>query len=203
MFTGIVTAQGTVRRVDLLDDARRMEIEAEPGFLEDAAAGTSIAIDGVCTTVVHREDDRFTIEAIGTTLSRTTFGEYDVGRRVNLEQALGLGERLGGHLVQGHVDGVGEVLSVERTGEHVLVDVSLPPDVAEVTVLHGSVAIDGVSLTVNALPAPDRAQVALIPYTWDHTNMSRLQPGSRVNLEGDMLGRFVVHYLKLRGGETV
>jgi riboflavin synthase len=203
MFTGIVTAQGTVRRVDVLDDARRMEIEAEPGFLEDAAAGTSIAIDGVCTTVVRRDDDRFTIEAIGTTLSRTTFGEYDVGRRVNLEQALGLGERLGGHLVQGHVDGVGEVLSVERTGEHVLVDVSLPPDVAEVTVLHGSIAIDGVSLTVNALPAPDRAQVALIPYTWDHTNMSRLRPGSRVNLEGDMLGRFVVHYLKLRGGETV
>jgi riboflavin synthase len=203
MFTGIVTAQGTVQRVDLLDDARRMEIEAEPGFLEDAGAGTSIAIDGVCTTVVRRDGDRFTVEAIGTTLSRTTFGEYDVGRRVNLEQALGLGERLGGHLVQGHVDGVGEVLAVERTGEHVLLDVSLPPDVAEVTVLHGSIAIDGVSLTVNALPASHRAQVALIPYTWDHTNLSRLVPGSKVNLEGDMLGRFVVHYLKLRGGEAV
>jgi riboflavin synthase len=203
MFTGIVTALGTVQRVDLLDDARRMEIEAEPGFLEEAGAGTSIAIDGVCTTMVRRDGERFTIEAIGTTLSRTTFGEYDVGRRVNLEQALGLGERLGGHLVQGHVDGVGEVLAVERTGEHVLLDVSLPPDVAEVTVLHGSIAIDGVSLTVNALPAPYRAQVALIPYTWDHTNLSRLAPGSKVNLEGDMLGRFVVHYLKLRGGEAV
>jgi riboflavin synthase len=203
MFTGIVTALGTVQRVDLLDDARRMEIEAEPGFLEEAGAGTSIAIDGVCTTMVRRDGERFTIEAIGTTLSRTTFGEYDVGRRVNLEQALGLGERLGGHLVQGHVDGVGEVLAVERTGEHVLLDVSLPQDVAEVTVLHGSIAIDGVSLTVNALPAPYRAQVALIPYTWDHTNLSRLAPGSKVNLEGDMLGRFVVHYLKLRGGEAV
>jgi riboflavin synthase len=203
MFTGIVTAQGTVRRVDLLDDARRMEIQADPGFLEDAGAGASIAIDGVCTTVVRREADGFTIEAIGTTLSRTTFGEFEVGRRVNLEQALGLGERLGGHLVQGHVDGVGRVLSVERTGEHVLVDVSLPADVAEVTVLHGSIAIDGVSLTVNALPTPDRAQVALIPYTWEHTNMSRLHVGSTVNLEGDMLGRFVVHYLKLRGGEAV
>jgi riboflavin synthase len=124
-----------------------------------------------------------------------------VGRSVNLELALALGERLGGHLVQGHVDGVGTVLSVERTGEHVLLDVSLPPEVMEVTVLHGSIAIDGVSLTVNALPAPDRAQVALIPYTWDHTNLSRLTVGSTVNLEGDMLGRFVVHYLKLRGGD--
>jgi riboflavin synthase len=203
MFTGIVTAQGTVTRVELLDDARRMDVEAEAGFLDDAGPGASIAIDGVCTTVVQRRGDSFTVEAIGTTLSRTTFGEYEVGRRVNLEQALGLGERLGGHLVQGHVDGVGRVLSVERTGEHVLLDVSLPPDVAEVTVLHGSIAIDGVSLTVNALPAPDRAQVALIPYTWEVTNMSRLQVGSAVNLEGDMLGRFVVHYLKLRGGEAV
>lgn len=201
MFTGIVTAQATVVRVDALDDARRIEIEAEPGFLDDdTAPGASIAVDGVCQTVVQRSGNRFTVEAIGTTLSRTTFGSFAPGRRVNLELSLALGERLGGHLVQGHVDGVGTVLAVERTGEHVLLDVSLPPDVAEVTVLHGSIAIDGVSLTVNALPALDRAQVALIPYTWDHTNMSRLRVGSEVNLEGDMLGRFVVHYLKLRGG---
>jgi riboflavin synthase len=199
MFTGIVTAQATVVRVDALDDARRIEFEAEADYLDDSGPGASIAVDGVCQTVVRRSGDRFTVEAIGTTLSRTTFGSFEPGRRVNLELALALGERLGGHLVQGHVDGVGRVLAVERTGEHVLLDVSLPPDVAEVTVLHGSIAIDGVSLTVNALPAPDRAQVALIPYTWDHTNMSRLVAGSEVNLEGDMLGRFVVHYMKLRG----
>jgi riboflavin synthase len=201
MFTGIVTALGTVARVDHLEDARRLEIEADAAYLEEVGPGASIAVDGVCQTVVDRTDGRFTVEAIGTTLSRTTFGEFVVGRSVNLELALALGERLGGHLVQGHVDGVGTVLSVERTGEHVLLDVSLPPEVMEVTVLHGSIAIDGVSLTVNALPAPDRAQVALIPYTWDHTNLSRLAVGSTVNLEGDMLGRFVVHYLKLRGGD--
>jgi riboflavin synthase len=199
MFTGIVTAQGSVVRVDALDDARRLEFETEVGFLADVEPGASIAVDGVCQTVVSRTARRFTVEAIGTTLSRTTFGEYEPGRRVNLELALALGERLGGHLVQGHVDAVGTVLSVARVGEHVLLDVSLPPEVAEVTVLHGSIAIDGVSLTVNALPAPDRAQVALIPYTWDLTNMSRLDVGSTVNLEGDMLGRFVVHYMKLRG----
>jgi riboflavin synthase alpha subunit len=202
MFTGIVAAQGTVRRVDLLEDARRFEMEADAGFLADSGPGDSIAVDGVCQTIVWREGDRFGMEAIGTTLSRTTMGSFEPGRRVNLELALALGERLGGHLVQGHVDGVGTVLAVVRTGEHVLVDVTLPPVVAEVTVLHGSIAIDGVSLTVNALPAPGTAQVALIPYTWDHTNMGRLGEGSEVNLEGDMLGRFVVHYLKLREGEA-
>jgi riboflavin synthase alpha subunit len=202
MFTGIVAAQGTVRRVDLLDDARRFEIEADVGFLADTGPGDSISVDGVCQTVVWREADRFGMEAIGTTLSRTTMGSFEPGRGVNLELALALGERLGGHLVQGHVDGVGTVRAVVRSGEHVLVDVDLPPVVAEVTVLHGSIAIDGVSLTVNALPAPGTAQVALIPYTWDHTNMGRLREGSEVNLEGDMLGRFVVHYLKQREGEA-
>jgi riboflavin synthase len=198
MFTGIVVAQGTVSAIDELRDARRIHIAVDPSFVADVGDGDSIAIDGVCQTVVARAPDGFTVEAIGTTLSRTTFGELETGRRVNLEPALALGARLGGHMVQGHVDGVGTVLAVEHTGEHVLLDVSLPPDVAEVTVLHGSIAIDGVSLTVNALPARGRAQVALIPYTWSNTNLSRLQAGSTVNLEGDMLGRFVVHYLKLR-----
>jgi riboflavin synthase len=200
MFTGIVLAQGTVTRTEELRDARRIEIAADAAFLDGVVAGDSIAIDGVCQTVVARTAGSFTVEAIGTTLGRTTFGELAPGRRVNLEPALALGERLGGHLVQGHVDGTGTVLAVAHTGEHVLLDVTLPPDVAEVTVLHGSIAIDGVSLTVNALPAPGSAQVALIPYTRSNTNLSRLEPGSTVNLEGDMLGRFVVHYLKLRQG---
>jgi riboflavin synthase len=204
MFTGIVTAQGTIREVADVEGsgaARRIVVEAPAGFLEDVKQGDSIAVDGVCQTVVAHGADSFAVEAIGTTLSRTTFGSLAPGRRVNLEKALALGERLGGHLVQGHVDGTGQVLSVEMAGEHVLLDVSLPPEVAEVTVLHGSITIDGVSLTVNALPGPDRAQVALIPYTWEHTNLHRLGRGDAVNLEGDMLGRFVVHYLKVRGGD--
>jgi riboflavin synthase len=196
MFTGIVTAVGTIEAVEELNDARRITVAAPPAFLEGAGPGDSIAVDGVCQTVVELAAHSFTVEAIGTTLSRTTFREFEPGRRVNLEAALGLGERLGGHLVQGHVDGVGRVLSVEHTGEHVLLTISLPPAVDEVTVLHGSIAIDGVSLTVNALPALGSAQVALIPYTWKQTNLSRLESGSTVNLEGDMLGRFVVHYLK-------
>ena len=200
MFTGIVTAVGVVRRVDRLEQARRIEIGTPAGYTDDMRAGDSVAVDGVCQTVVTRGSDGFVVEAIGTTISRTTLGDLEPGRRVNLEQALAFGERLGGHLVQGHVDATGRVLSIERFDEYVLLDVSLPELVREVTVLHGSITIDGVSLTVNALPAPDRAQVALIPYTWDNTNLNRLQEGAAVNLEGDMLGRFVVHHLKARSG---
>jgi riboflavin synthase len=200
MFTGIVAAVGDVRRVVVLTQARRLEIGTPAGFLDGVRAGDSVAVDGVCQTVVACDDTSFAVAAIGTTLSRTTLGGLEPGRRVNLELALALGERLGGHLVQGHVDGTGRVEAIAHRDEYVLLDVSLPPEVEEVTVLHGSITIDGVSLTVNALPAPGRAQVALIPYTWEHTNLNRLAEGDAVNLEGDMLGRFVVHHLKARSG---
>jgi riboflavin synthase len=199
MFTGIVAAIGTVTESAELPDARRITIATPPGFTAAIAAGDSIAIDGVCQTVIAFDDAGFTVQAIGTTLSRTTMGELRRGSRVNLELALATGDRLGGHFVQGHVDGVGRVLSIAHSGEHVLLDVALPPEVADVTVLHGSITVHGVSLTVNALPSADAAQVALIPYTWEHTTLSGLSVGSRVNLEGDMLGRFVAHYLARRG----
>lgn len=203
MFTGIVTAVGEVVRVESLAQARRIHIGTPPGYTDDVREGDSVAVNGVCQTVVARDDVSLTVEAIGTTLSRTTMGELEPGRRVNLELALAFGERLGGHLVQGHVDATGRVVAIDRQDEYVLLDVSLPELVREVTVLHGSITIDGVSLTVNALPAPDRAQVALIPYTWDNTNLNGLEAGAAVNLEGDMLGRFVVHHLKVRSGERL
>lgn len=195
MFTGIVVEVGSIREVTPLENGVRLAVaakEVRPGL----KLGDSVAIDGVCQTVVELDDEGFSVVAIGTTLSRTTLGEFAPGRAVNLEPALPLGAPLGGHLVQGHVDGVGEVVRVERVGEHHLLEVRLPEIVAEVTVLHGSIAINGVSLTVNALPAPEVAQVALIPYTWSETNLSGLRPGDRVNLEGDLLGKFVVNYLK-------
>lgn len=200
MFTGIVTVVGTVRSAEAVDNGRNLVIDSPAGFLDGVRDGDSVAVDGVCQTIVERTPTSFTVQAIGTTLSRTTLGDFAAGRRVNLELALAVGDRLGGHIVQGHVDGVGTVTHVRHEGEHVLLDVRTPPDVADVTVLHGSITIDGVSLTVNALTGPDCAQVALIPYTWEHTNLSRLAAGSTVNIEGDMLGRFVVHYLQRREG---
>ena len=198
MFTGIVEELGKVRRVEPLDEGVRLTFDAER-VLEGTRLGDSISVAGVCQTVVELEPDGFSVVAIGTTLSRTTFGEFEAGRTVNLERAMALGERLGGHLVQGHVDGVGEVLVVERVGEHRLVDIRMPDVVADVTVLHGSITVDGVSMTVNALEGGEVAQIAVIPYTWEHTTLSRLEPGSKVNLEGDMLGKFVVHYLGRTG----
>jgi riboflavin synthase len=194
MFSGIVEGVGRIRETRPVDNGRRFRIEAP--FVGELGDGDSVAVEGVCLTVTGRGDGWFEVEAIATTLSRTTLGRLKEGSGVNLERALALGDRLGGHLVQGHVDGVGEVVAVTRDGEHVLLDVRLPDVVSEVTVLHGSIAMSGVSLTVNAMPAPSVAQVALIPYTWDHTTLSALQVGHGVNLEGDMLGRFVVHYLQ-------
>ncbi len=197
MFSGIVEAVGRVRDTVPVDNGRRFRIETP--FATELAQGDSVAVEGVCLTATACGSDWFDVEAIATTLARTTLGGLAPGSAVNLERALALGDRLGGHLVQGHVDDVGEVLAVERDGEHVLIDVRLPDVVAEVTVLHGSIAMAGVSLTVNAMPAPDVAQVALIPYTLDHTTLGTLRAGDGINLEGDMLGRFVVHYMNRSG----
>lgn len=198
MFTGIVEEVGRVEAVRPLEGGRRLAIEA--GAVRDGLAlGDSVAVDGACLTVAALSAGGFAVDAIGTTLSRTTLARAEVGRRVNLERALALGGRLGGHLVQGHVDGLGTVSGIERRDAHVLLDIRLPDAVAEVTVLHGSIAVNGVSLTVNARPGPNVAQVALIPYTWEHTNLSELRPGEPVNVEGDMIGRFVVDYMKRTG----
>lgn len=198
MFTGIVEEVGRVHSVTPIGQGgRRLRVAAER-VVADASIGASIAVDGVCLTVVELPGDGFAVDVIGTTLSRSTLGDLEEGDPVNLERALAFGERLGGHLVQGHVDGVGVVQAVRTVGEHVLLDVRMPDEVAEVTVLHGSVAVAGVSLTVNALPAPGVMQVALIPHTMQVTNFNTLAPGARVNLEGDMLGRFVVDYLRRR-----
>lgn len=197
MFSGIVEEVGRVVEIVPVDNGRRFRIEAT--FAGELGDGDSVAVEGVCLTTTARGEDWFEMEAIATTLSRTTLGRLGPGAGVNLERALAVGDRLGGHIVQGHVDAVGNVLAIERDGEHVLLDVSIPDVVAEVTVLHGSIAMSGVSLTVNAMPAPDVAQVALIPFTWDHTTLRDLEVGDGVNLEGDMLGRFVVNYLNRSG----
>jgi riboflavin synthase len=159
------------------------------------ALGDSVAVDGVCLTATSLLDGAFTVDAVGTTLGRTTLGGWAEGRRVNLERALALGQRLGGHIVQGHVDGVGQVTRVEERGELTLIDFILPDDVAAVTVPHGSITVNGISLTVNALPGPGSCQVSIIPFTREHTNVGGLRPGDAVNLEGDTIGKYVRHLL--------
>lgn len=190
MFTGIVEAVGVVRDVEERDTTRRIRIDVA-GLAEELEPGASVAVDGACLTTVEADDEGFTLDAVGTTLSRTVAGDYRPGTRVNLERAMVLGGRLEGHLVQGHVDGVGRLMDVRREGEYRLMDFEIPEEVAAITLLHGSIALNGVSLTVNALSETNRCQVAVIPFTWKNTNLGELEPGDRVNVEGDLIGKYV------------
>ena len=148
-------------------------------------------MDGACLTVERSGKGWFEVHVISTSLERTNFGGYAKGRSVNLERALRAGDRLGGHLVQGHVDGVGRIRSVDERGDARLLDIAAPAEVTAVSIPLGSITVDGVSLTVNALPAPGVVQVSLIPETLRKTNLGDRVAGDTVHLEGDLLGKYV------------
>jgi riboflavin synthase len=188
MFTGIVSAVGRVAKATRNGSGVVLSIRAPYKGLR---RGESIAVNGACLTVERVVRGGFTAHAVETTLDRTLLGEWVAGRPVNLERAVRAIDRLGGHLVQGHVDGVAGVTRVTKQGDAVLVDLQVPPDVLEVSILHGSLTVDGVSLTVNALPGGDTAQVSLVPFTRAHTTLGALRPGDRVHVEGDVLGKYV------------
>ena len=193
MFTGLIEEVGTITRVEETAAGRELRIDCRYEGLVD---GESIAVNGACLTVREHGAGWFTVAAVTTTLDRTTIGGWTAGRRVNLERALKVGDRLGGHFVQGHVDGVATVENVRRHEDAVLVDLALPTGLPELMVQHGSVAVDGVSLTVNDLPAPGALQLSLIEYTLRHTNFGDLKAGDRVHVEADMLGKYVKSLLR-------
>jgi riboflavin synthase len=193
MFTGIVTAMATVRRVRRT--ARGLEVVIEHPYRRKIAIGESIAVDGTCLTVVKTGKRTFTVEAVTMTRSRTNFGDYRAGRPVNLERSLKLGDLLGGHLVAGHVDGVGRVVRRQVLPDSVLLDIRAPTYVADLSVLHGSIAVDGISMTVNALPRKGVVQISVIPHTLKVTTLGRARVGTRVHLEADLIGKFVQHLL--------
>jgi riboflavin synthase len=196
MFTGLVSAMGRVRSMRRLEAGLELEIEAP---FDDLAAGESVAVDGACLTAERLGRGWFGAHLVGTTLERTNFGGYAAGQRVNLERALRVGERLGGHVVQGHVDGVGTIERIEQRADARLIDICVPHDVAAVAPALGSITVDGVSLTVNARPSPALVQVSLIPFTLQHTTLGERRVGDRVHLEGDAIGKWVKHLLGDRG----
>jgi riboflavin synthase len=206
MFTGIITAVGQVSGRAERDGGLELTFAAP---WSDLVLGDSIAVDGACLTVQSLDQgpsDRppvrpscFTVHIIRTSLERTNFGTYVIGRRVNLERALQVGDRLGGHLVQGHVDGVGSVERVTNREDARLLDLRVPAEVARVSIPLGSITVDGVSLTVNAIPAPDQIQISLIPFTLQHTTLGERRVGDRVHLEADTIGKYVAALLRTRG----
>lgn len=186
MFTGLITAVGEVVAVSTTDAGRELVIAAP---YDGVVVGESIACNGACLTVRTRTAGQFTVGAIVTTLARTTIGTWTVGTRLNLERALAVGDRLGGHIVQGHVDGVGHVVRVVNQGDALLIDFEVSSEIDELLVPIGSVAVDGVSLTVQALPSPGVLRVSLIEHSLRHTTLGALRAGDAVQVEADVLAK--------------
>ncbi|HUQ47397.1 MAG TPA: riboflavin synthase [Gemmatimonadaceae bacterium] len=187
MFTGIVDVVGSISVVKRTGAGVELTVECD---YTDLVAGESIALNGVCLTVRECGVGWFTVAAVVTTTGRTTIGSWTTGRRVNLERAMKADARFGGHIVQGHVDAAATITKIERQGDAVLIDINLPPGLSETLVLHGSVTVDGVSLTVNAMNG-DKLQISIIEYTWTHTNFADLKEGDQVQVETDVIGKYV------------
>ncbi len=199
MFTGLIADLGEVTVCER--DKQGAELEIATSLASELALGDSIAVNGVCLTATALDDGRFRAQAIAETLRRSSLASLREGSRVNLELPLRVGDRLGGHIVQGHVDGVARVESVEQDGFSRVVSVQLPPDLVRHVVLKGSVALDGVSLTISALEG-SRLSVSLIPETLQRTTLGAAQPGETVNVEVDVLAKHVERLLAstLTGG---
>lgn len=196
MFTGIIECVGEILEIEPLGEGRRLAVAAP--WAEDLAIGESIAVDGCCLTVVERAGARFVVEAVRETLHRTIVGDYEPGRRVNLERALRVGDRLGGHLVQGHVDGVVTVRSLERRGENRYISIGLPePRDLRLVASQGSIALNGVSLTVLELDATS-FRVSIVPHTWEATALSDLEVDQRVNVEYDVIARYIQRIMEMQ-----
>lgn len=198
MFTGIIEHLGTVHSLQLHPEGGRLTIHA-PTVAAHLAIANSIAVDGCCLTVVQLEGERFSADLSTETLRKTSIGQWHTGTRVNLEQPMSAGKEFGGHFVLGHVDTVGRVTRLEPEGENWWYGVEVPEAFAKYIVPQGSVAIDGISLTV-ARWNGRVAEIAIIPFTYRHTNVQGKKIGDAVNLEGDVLGKYVERYLEARSG---
>jgi riboflavin synthase len=200
MFTGIIEHFGTIESLALTDDGGRVTIHT-PTLANSLAVSNSIAVNGCCLTVVSLENGRFSADLSGETVRKTSFGAAAAGlrqgARVNLEQPLTAGKEFGGHFVLGHVDTTGQVTSLRSEGENWWYAVRVPANFAPYVVPKGSITIDGISLTV-ARWSDNVAAIAVIPYTYEHTNIRDRKPGDSVNLEGDILGKYVERYLAAR-----
>ncbi|MDE2723055.1 MAG: riboflavin synthase [Gemmatimonadota bacterium] len=201
MFTGIVEEVGTIRHIESRADYQRTTIAAKQ-VLNGVKIGDSIAIEGACHTVVHFDADTFVIESIAETLQRTTLGDCRVGNRVNLERSLKLGDRLDGHLVAAHIDGVGHVKGRTESSDQIVFEFEVPPELAPYIAEKGSITVNGISLTVIAVT--DRTfSIAAIPHTLKVTTLSEKYPGDRVNIEVDIIARYLERLVQPMNGKNM
>jgi riboflavin synthase len=193
MFTGIIKALGTLEDVRESNGVTTFRIATD--WAPELEVDESIAVQGVCLTVVSHTDKAFEVNVVGETLSKTTLGDWNVGQKLNLERSLRLDQGLSGHFVQGHVDGVGQVqaIEIEQENRHVWFEVS--EEMTDYVVPRGSITVDGVSLTLARVEGP-RFMITIIPYTWDHTCFATLKEGDTVNIEFDIITKTVVHVQK-------
>ncbi|MBI5231374.1 MAG: riboflavin synthase [Coriobacteriales bacterium] len=198
MFTGLIETQGIVTRVERVDGGARLEIYA-PEFGRDMAIGDSVAVDGACLTVVQFVRGAFLVDVSGETLDKTTLGRIQQGAKVNLERALRLSDRLGGHLVTGHIDGVGKLVQRHRAENSSVYQFQLPADALDFVVAKGSIAIDGISLTVAQIRGTSVA-VAVIPHTEQLTTLGEKPIGSPVNVEIDVMAKYVQRFVEMYAG---
>ncbi|HIG54603.1 MAG TPA: riboflavin synthase [Candidatus Latescibacteria bacterium] len=197
MFTGLIEELGRVRRLERQNAFQRLEIAAEH-VLSDLAVGDSINIDGACQTAVAVDADGFVVETVAETLACTTLGTFRVGQEVNLERALRADQRLGGHMVLGHVDGIGQIRTISEQDQEHRIEVAAPPELTRYIAAKGSVCLDGISLTVAAVTR-EAFTVAVIPHTFDNTTLSHRRASDSINLEVDVIARYVE---RLFGGQA-
>ena len=196
MFTGIIEELGKIAAVENHAAGARIVVAAEV-VTSDIHNGDSIAVNGVCLTAVDVSPASFAVDVSPETIERTTLGDLKIGSPVNLERAVTPATRLGGHIVQGHVDGRGTFLSAVQQGDFWTVRIGFPPEMAKYLVYKGSVTVEGISLTIASL-AEDHFDIAVIPKTWELTNLSTLTPGNAVNLEADIIAKYVERMLEIR-----
>ena len=200
MFTGIIEELGKIQAFEKKADGARVVISAKV-VTSETVEGDSIAVNGVCLTALDVKADSFAADVSGETLRRSTLGSLQVGARVNLERAVTLSKRLGGHLVQGHVDARGKFLAAEKAGDFWTVRVGFPPEIGKYLIYKGSIAVEGISLTISNLNG-DYFEIAVIPKTWELTNLSSLKTGDAVNLEADMIAKYVERILSYDAEKT-
>lgn len=197
MFTGIITALGTIDEIITKADGDVRLGIMTPWDCTAIPLGASIACSGVCLTVVAVAGGRFDVDVSAETMAVTTLAAWQEGTQINLERALAMGDELGGHIVSGHVDGIGTLVSIDRDGDGYRLVIEAPEELAPLIAPKGSVAVDGISLTVNAVEGR-RFGLMIIPHTWDHTTLATRQPGDKINLEADMLARYVARIVSYR-----